>query len=218
MMSFFCSCLRNVSTILDDGPSAIVMDFNINFLIVDEDFQDRLNTESPAYFGEDYVQGIKLLDGQKNEFDPYEYHNSVRSINEEKETLIQPPYRWFAGNASSDPLYIDQGTLGYFFIRHPLNGLSADNGNFAYFYIHYPDGSEDVIKVREFVLSGENGKVHTFDQIWINDELAFERGVWGVKDFYYNPKYFSWLAPVLDDDGRQIGERPKFGFNLALTK
>ncbi|MCL1821806.1 MAG: hypothetical protein FWG22_03175 [Prolixibacteraceae bacterium] len=214
MITFLCSCQRDVSETQDGGiaSEAAVMDFIFKFVFVDENLQDRLNPESPAYFGKEYVQGIKLLDGKKNEFDPYEYHNSVRSIHEAEETLIQFPYRWYAGNK------IDQNTFGYFFIHNPLVGLLGVNGNLACYYIHYPDGSEDAIKVRELCRSGKYGSVHTYSHIWINEDLVFELGGASGRN-YYNPQYYLWLAPVFDDNGAEIaGERPGACYVIALTK
>ena len=214
-MAFLFSCQKNKVESLNDGTDSFFFDFNFNFVIVDEDFQDRLNPVSPAYYGEEYVEGIKLLDAQKKEFDPYAHYNSVRSVVEEEMTFIQPPYRWFPGPG---PGYIYQGTHGYYFIRYSFPDtytVPDDDGALIIQYIRYPDGDEDEIKVRVYRKPG----VQTFDRIWINDELAFEGCKWNVNS-YYNPKYFKWLGPVMDGYGKQIGDAaiPIHAFNLVLIK
>jgi len=77
-------------------------------------------------------------------------------------------------------------------------------------------------------------------KIWINGELVYalsENMVLFYQEMlpdsidvtidpdafkdYYNPKYYPWLEPVLDDDGNQIGThvRPQSGSDaIVITK
>jgi len=159
----------------------VIVDFNLIFLITDETFKDRLNPESSVFFGEEYVQGIKLysiVNGQKREIIDY------------NQQFIKPPVRWFENENHSG--YIDQGSHGYYYIPFYLvvKFFHEEDGNIVtHLYIQYPDESEDVIKVREY--KNKSKTVHTYDKIWINGELAFEWGS-GFEDRYYNPKYFPW--------------------------
>lgn len=204
--ALFCSCEKNAEEVQIDTPSGVVIDFRINILVTDGMLQDRLNPESPAYFGEEYVEGIKLYTIVNGEKRMIEY------------PLINEPFRWYVdkdGNSSQSY----NGTLGYYFIQFPfpkIGGYIEESGKiYMYLYIQYLDGSEDVIKIQEY--KNETGSIHSFDKLWINGELAFELI---HPEFYYNTKYFQWLVPVLGDDGKQIGNKvmPKDGFNVVIKK
>lgn len=204
----FCSCNKNNTP--ETGRVSAVLNLRITFAIVDESTNDRLNPESNAYYGDDEIRGLKIFiikNGVKVEVLPPNDQTSV----------IIPPYRWYEGING----FIDEGMLGYFCIPFIWGGdvVKEDEHSYEYFYIQYPDASEDVIKAGYSCTKGENGLVLTYDQIWINGELAFERGAWGIKDFYYNTKYYPWLVPVLDDEGNQVGVMPKDGTSIiVITK
>jgi len=197
----FCSCNKHSEN--SDDPTGVengdVIDLRLDLVIVDEEFQDLLNPESPDFIG-DKIQLFYLQDGIKTVLFYYD------------EPVIQPPLRWTERYG-----YINQNTLGYYFIRFPWAYSGTDN--FSFCYIRYPDGSVVEIKVKTY--ENENGTVLSKDKIWVNGELAFESGHWGIKDFYYNPKNYPWLEPVLDNDGKPIGNcvRPKNGTDIfVITK
>ena len=198
---FFSSCNKNKAK--NDDPTGVesgdVIDLRLELVIVDDQLQDRLNPESPAYIG-DKIQ-LYIRDGDIKTVLVYQ-----------DESIIQPPLRWTERYG-----YINQNTLGYYFIRFPWTSLVGDD-NFSICYLHYPDGSEDEIKVQTY--ENENGTILRKDKIWVNGELAFEFGHWGVKDFYYNPKFYPWLEPLLDDDGNPISYyvRPKNGTDIIVIK
>jgi hypothetical protein len=52
-------------------------------------------------------------------------------------------------------------------------------------------------------------------KIWVNDDLIYDMS---ENSGYYNPKYYPWLEPVLDDNGNQIGSaiRPKNGTDIVV--
>ena len=211
-MLFFCSCKKDVSNVNKD-----VIDTTVYIVIVNEALEDRLNPDSPSYFGDKFVNEIEvfyLCNGKKLPFlDYYKFigGGSLFYIDDvENKKPISPPLRWTERYG-----YIDQGTLGYYFIDCS-SGLAAsvieDNEKVTYTYIHYPDGSEDEIKVQYIEKDG----LLLTGKIWIKGELAFESGAWGVKDFYYNTKYYPWLEPVLDNAGKQIGVSPKKGTKIVV--
>jgi len=212
MMTFFCSCKKNESNVNHD-----VVDLTVKIVIVDESLKDRLNPDSPSYFGDEFANGIEVLylcNGKKLPFSEY-YKliggGSLFYIDDvENKKPISPPLKWSEGYG-----YINQGTLGYYFIDCS-SGMAAfvieDNEKVTYTYIRYPDGKEDEIKVQYI----DKETLLLTGKIWINGELAFERGEWGVKSFYYNPKNYPWLEPVLDDAGKQIGVSPKNGTKIVV--
>ena len=205
----------------------------IHVAILDELFQDRLNPESPAYLGEDYINGIKffnMVDGQKVETRPLCYYDSrdkvwrqgfndiaITEIEAARLQKIQPPYidkDEEAWNIPQNPPY------GYYFIQEmcpPFPFTENEDGRkVGYTYIQYPDGSEDTIKVRLY--DEAITTILAYDKIWINGEVALDGMFHSIGEGIYNPKYYPWLEPVYKDN-IQIGVLPKFGSPIVfITK
>ena len=211
MMSIFFSCTK------DNGRNSVfglVLNIAVQIVIVDEALQDRLNPESPSYLGEEYTNGIEvfyLYNGKKVTFlELYHYSGGGSRFfidDVENHQPIFPPKR---------DGHIDQGTLGFYFIdcTSPWGyaNVIEDEREVTYTYIRYPDGSEDEIKVQYLI----EETLYLYEKIWINGVLAFERGAWGEKEFYYNTKYYPFLEPLLDDAGKQRGVAPKNGTNIVV--
>ena len=135
-------------------------------LIVDESFNDRLNPDSPAYFGDNYTNEIKVLyyhEGEKLTFiEEYYATGGGKSyfINDvENHKDISP--------SSVSPLgfsSIDCTTFNY-------SCFSELEGVFSFTYISYPDGSEDEIKVE---YNADDFGID-IDKLWINGELAYDK-------------------------------------------
>jgi len=183
MFALFYSCGSNLNEVPEVG--GLILPASNSVVIVDAEFNDRLNPESPSYFGKEYIEGIEffvLKDGKK-----LPYHNYP------DRSIIRPPLRW-----SEEYGYMNtDNTRGYYFMF--LMG---------HCFIKYPDGSEDELRVQYKDLT----TVATIlEKVWINDELAFESRRAMGEGFYYNPKYFPWMRPVLNDDGIQTGEMPDIG-------
>ena len=187
----------------------------VGIVLVDEAFNDRLNPESPAYFGDDAIEFLYLFDGKQSTF-----LKQYRFIHR----ILVPPLKLEEGFD-----YGEYAPLRYYHIDATAPGYVTEEGReVAYTYIRYPDGSEDEIKVQLF--QNESGSILVvIDKLWVNGELAYYKGTWGrmvddpktgVKgDRYYNPKYYPWLLPLFDDDGNQVGIMPKYGQTLiVLTK
>lgn len=83
----------------------------------------------------------------------------------------------------------------------------------------HPDGSEDEIKVQLY----ETSNLSLIDQMWINQELVYSmhprEGSVSTKQ-YYNPEYYPFLVPALDDNGKQIGDlvHPEDGMRIVVIK
>ena len=113
-------------------------------VIVDSEFNDCLNPESPSYFGEEYIEGIKFLDGTKQTIPlPYSYcpncpapnswiltENNAPLNAEDIADLkfIQPPLRWNERYGYMDT----ENSRGYYFIRLPYRFS-------GHFFIRYPN-------------------------------------------------------------------------------
>ena len=188
--ALFCSC----SAIGEEEPGNVAVPLSSNvmrMIVVDADFNDRLNPESPGYFGEEYIKGIELFTlNTEGELIPYD--------DDYEFATIFPPKRWTEGHG-----YINEGSRGYYFLYCPA-------------CIRFPDGSEYRQKVEFY----ENEAI-LFDKyigkLWINDELVYEAGYFWVKAPYFNPKYFPFMKPLLDGNGNQFCEIPDFGIPLTLT-
>ncbi|GEM_PF-125416 len=215
------------------GMSGEVVSTRIKVVIADSELQDRLNPESPAYFGEEYANGIEVLylyEGEKLTY--YEYWKRCwEGLTSFPENYIgiQPPYQ----EAGSGPA--NKNTFGYYFLyANPLSGISDDN--LTYVYIRYPDGKEDEIKV--LLYENKKGTVLLMGKIWINGELVYAMSdinayyremlpdsvdISDLEDTedYYHPNYYPWLEPVLDDNGNPIGNalQPQYGTDaIVITK
>lgn len=202
----FCSCtINNRSN--DEPNEGALLAINVNVVIVDEALNDRLNPDSPSYFGEEYVRGIKVLylcDGKKLEFLDYYY-------------FIGGGVRFFIENVKnrnpiSEPHF---DSFGHYFIDCVGTPFMENGEQVVYTYLSYPDGNEDEIKVRYF----HDGGFLAIDKIWINGELALE-GVEIVNpgQMYYNPKYFPWMRPIIDNSGKQTGIVREGRGLIVLTK
>ena len=211
MIVLFCSCNKAANTGGDEEIGGDVGDFvklNLEIVIVDADLNDRLNPESPSFWGEDYTEGIEVMylyDGKKITF-------------LENYRLIGGGSLFFVDDVENlKPISSPRqgiNTLGYYFIDHchPFTAVPIieDEQKVTYAYICYPDGSEDEIKCQIWI--NETESVMVIGKIWINRELAYDmRGAQGEYGWerYYNPKYYPWLEPVLDDEGKQMGVKPK---------
>lgn len=239
-----CSCNMNKDEQLseelsnDEQPGGMVRGTlppfrPIKIVILDKAQNDRLNPESPSYFGKDYSNGIEvfyLYNGIKRTFLEYYYLIGGGTWyfidNVEKIKPIFPPYR-----KTVDYGDMSYGTLGYFFVDiswYPT--FEEDDLDVSYAYIQYPDGSEDVIKCEYSTYYGE--KIYCREKIWINGELVFQLRYKKViveslstpdepfifNQAYFNPKYYPWLEPVFLG-GIQVGVQPKEGTDIiVLTK
>jgi hypothetical protein len=233
---FFTSCSMDQAEeeYIDGGD---IMYLEAMIAITDHELQDCLNPESPSYFGETYTDGIEVLylyEGRK-----ITVHDLFRYVHRlelpENYQVINPPYRMSVAGIDLDTLFINQGTHDYHFIDvSPGMGL-ADEDNTTYTFIRYPDGKEDEVKTQIFYHEHSKGSITLLHKIWINNEPVYamskaeelsRRGLYdptySTDDYqaYYNPSYYPWMEPVLDDDGNQIGTlvRPKEGTRLIVVK
>jgi hypothetical protein len=202
LLLLFASCGKQ----MEDEIGGSISNLYLAVALVDQDFQDRLNPESPAYFGDEYVRGIKVLYPYKGKkiTDPvlmaYAFKGQMdMSHYTSIYTTIRPPHN----------------PLGYYFMV-TAPSLFADD---SYVYIRYPDGSEDEVKVQIYERRGERSVVILIDKVWFNDELVCDLQEGGSD--YYNPKYYPALKqPILDDEGKQIGEhvQPLYGTLIVVVK
>ena len=96
MIVLFCSCAQINE---DENYGGILRGSAPIMIIVDEVLNDRLNPESPTYFGEEYIKGIELS----------YLHNGERM-------MVQ--------NAIVSPIHWNEGTRGYYYIRLPKGSTS----------------------------------------------------------------------------------------------
>lgn len=187
----------------------------MQIVLTDPELNDLLNPESPSFLGEEYTKGILVMylnAGKKT------LYKSVSQYTNEGGTLkewntIYPPYDDVEGYGR-----VKKNTKGYYHIQFPFYKLE-ENQDVSYIYFQYPDGSEDEIKTQMYI----NGGVSLIDQIWVNGELAYSmhprEGSLSTKQ-YYNPEYYPFLVPTLDDDGKQIGDlvQPEDGTRIIVIK
>ena len=186
-----------------DSPVGVSINLSVLVAVVDEDYNDLLNPQLPNYLGDEYTNGIEVLylvNGEKVPF--LDYYQTLGGgetyIIDDVENIktISPPYRYVPGYGE-----IKVGTLGNYFINCtnmiPVDVTSWVNQAVSLTYIRYPNGNEDEIKVE--IYQTEPATVTQKGKLWVNGELAFD-----LMSRYYNPKYFPYLKPVLDDDGNQI--------------
>ena len=199
-----------------EGQISCVEDIVIQIVLTDPELNDRLNPGSPSLLGEEYTQGIEVMYRYKDQkltlplLWPLQTHGGA--ILGEWST-IYPPYK-------DDEVYgmVNQNTMGYYYIEaSPF--VTEGNRDIAYTYIQYPDGNEDEIKVQLYRTSS----LLLMDQIWINGELVYsmhpKEGSLSTKQ-YYNPEYYPFLVPTLDDDGKQIGDlvQPEGGTSIIVIR
>jgi len=228
----FASCNKSSDEIPDREIGGRIYDLRLRIAIVDQALQDRLNPESPAYFGEVFTGGIEMLymyNGKKFvRSDTWLMTNINVTFHEDYEG-IQAPIR---ETVHYGP--INQNTLGYYFLYADPPLIFMEDSH-IYLYIRYPDGGEDEIKIQ--IYESNNGDMTRMDKIWINSELVYSmsefytlsyNGMWPDSVYptydseifldYYNPKYYPYLVPVLDMEGRQVGQqvRPKNGTDVVF--
>ena len=236
----FSSCSKESEESKPETPYQIPDDwvlgqeyFNVALciVIVDQTLQDRLNPESPAYFGKAYSEGIEMLylyNGKKIRGYEIGLMYKYESFSEVWEG-IQPPVR-----KTVDHGVIDRNTLGYYYFNADPVYVLKDNNLTTYTYLRYPDGEEDEIKVQIFETEGRI--ITCLDKIWINNELVYALSEDRALSYlgilpdsadrfnpdsyqdYYNPKYYPFLVPELDNEGRQLGQRvvPKYGTPIVV--
>ncbi|MCD7914523.1 MAG: hypothetical protein LUG96_04220 [Tannerellaceae bacterium] len=228
----FASCSSENDPIESGNSSGDFDNTSIKIVLVDETLQDRLSPESSVYMGEVSVNGIEIL---------YPYNGKKLTLLQLWPTLTQglaefpedfqtvrPPYR------KTEEYNINEYTFGYYYLAaNPYSVLLE--GDITYVYIRYADGQEDEIKVQIFKNKADT--LLLMRRIWINGELVYEMSENTIlfydgilpdsiditvdpdafKD-YYNPKYYPWLEPVLDDNGNQIGTnvRPQSGSDAIV--
>lgn len=207
-----CACESEIKEHLD-GPG--FREPQIQIVLTDPELNDLLNPESPSYLGEEYTKGIIVMylnTGKKtlHKFTP-QYTNEG-GIRKEWNT-IYPPYQDIQGYGR-----IKENTKGYYYIPLPFYKTDGDQ-NISCTYFMYPDGSEDEIKVQLY----ETSSLSLIDQMWINQELVYSmhprEGSVSTKQ-YYNPEYYPFLVPALDDNGKQIGDlvHPEDGMRIVVIK
>ncbi|MDR1555543.1 MAG: hypothetical protein LBS88_00750, partial [Tannerellaceae bacterium] len=168
----FASCSANQEqTPVGPDIRGDFIDLGLIVALVDQDLQDRLNPESPAYFGDEYAQGIEILYPYKDR--KIRYPDLVRYVtNENVEiknyTAIRPPFREIPGYDGA----VGQNLLGYYFLATSLFWAVPSEDGLIHIYIQYPDGSEDEVKVQ--VYENEEGTVVLIDEIRYNDELVYD--------------------------------------------
>lgn len=230
-MSVLVSC-SSEDLIGPEDNSRFVMSTRIKIVLVDEMFHDLLSPESPAYMGDSNVDGIEILypcNGKKLTL-LQAWPTLTQGLAEFPEDFqtVRPPYR------KTEEYNINEYTFGYYYLAaNPYSVLSE--GDITYIYIRYADGQEDEIKVQIFKNKADT--LLLMRRIWINGELVYEMSENLIlfyddllpdsiditvdpdafKD-YYNPKYYPWLEPVLDDNGNQNGTnvRPQSGSDAIV--
>lgn len=127
--------------------------------------------------------------------------------------MIYPPYEDYERDGR-----VKKNTKGYYYLPFPFN-KTEENQDVSYIYVQYPNGSEDEIKSQMYIADG----IFLIDQIWVNGELAYSmsprEGSLSTKQ-YYNPEYYPFLVPTLDDNGKQIGDlvQPEGGTRIIVIK
>jgi len=188
--------------------------------IVDEYFNDRLDPESPSYWGYEYINGTNVFVMYKGErllhINLFPFTNSEEYGGAVPRFAIDEYYAHYT-HIPSDRVFITEDIQLYAYgCGEGEDSLSEDGEVAASNWIVYPDGNEDEIRV-------QMGGRDTFDwyvkKVWINGELAFQREFEDViveslstpeepfifKQAYYNPKFYPWMKPVLTDKGEQMG-------------
>ena len=200
-------------------------DTRISILIVDEDYNDRLNPQSPSYFGKEYIDGITrsyLYEG-KIRIGRFEGYRPKFPGSYEYVSDLFPGVVMYAETIENYSVVLDPSweTMNYYYI--PCDdgfGFFEDNEIVYYSWICYPDGSEDELKVQIF--ENETSSIIQIGKLWVNNELAFDMGTWNgpekgfAGDFYWNPKYYPWMIPSYDNLGNLLGMFPKGYRNCVL--
>jgi hypothetical protein len=186
-------------------------------VLVDSAYNDRLNPKSLGYWGEAYVKGIEVFslhEGRRiTSYDAYQLSGGGSLFSVDDPSIFYSPVRPRKNDKVFRP-----NSLGYYFLTY---WIAKDAFRYDHsIYVCYSDGTEDEMKVHLYV--SKNRMFSFIDKIWINGELAYamseaERMYWdgrGLTDVielyydYYNPKYYPWLEPVINDEGKQVNVRP----------
>ena len=188
----------------------------IGIVIVDEDYNDRLNPESPSYWGDEFTKGIELFTMYKGQ--RLLYKHLFPLLNSEDYGGSVPGFaieEYFA-KYSTITSYNAFNKYYVIFCGDGEKSLTEGGEIVVSNWICYPDESEDKVEI-------EWGDAHSINpyiaMIWINGELAFQRVYEDVileslstpeepfifKQAFYNPKYYPWMKPILTDNGEQIG-------------
>lgn len=187
----------------------------MEIVLTDPELNDLLNPDSPSFLGEEYTNGILLMylnAGKKTLYKSVPQYTNEGGALKEWNT-IRPPYKDVEGYGR-----IPENTKGYYYIPYPFYQME-ENQDVSYIYVQYPDGSEDEIKAQMYITN----TVSLIDQLWINGELAYSmlprEGSLSTKQ-YYNPEYYPFLVPTLDDNGKQIGDlvQPEGGTRIIVIK
>lgn len=214
-----CAVLAGLCACESEMKEEQVADFGdlvIQIVLTDPELNDRLNPESESFLGEEYTRDIEVLYRYKDQKltlpQLWPLQTNEGAILGEWST-IYPPYIENNGGEKTD-----RNTKGYFYIEASPY-VTEGNRDIAYTYIKYPNGSEDEIKVQLY----RTPSLLLMDQIWINGELAYSmlprEGSLSTKQ-YYNPEYYPFLVPTLDDNGKQIGDlvQPEGGTRIIMIK
>ena len=204
---------KSEEKVYPDGPG--LNEVGMQIVLTDPELNDLLNPESPSFLGEEYTKGILVMylnAGKKTlcQFVP-QYTNEGGT--QKEWNMIYPPYEDYERDGR-----VKKNTKGYYYLPFPFN-KTEENQDVSYIYVQYPNGSEDEIKSQMYIADG----IFLIDQIWVNGELAYSmsprEGSLSTKQ-YYNPEYYPFLVPTLDDNGKQIGDlvQPEGGTRIIVIK
>jgi len=221
---FFSCSTKNVEPIEEPvTPTVDVISLGLPVVIVDEEYNDRLNPASPSYFGDEFVQKMNvsyLIEGKRlTHLQAYYYGGGGSHFWRDDIEQFNPIYQPVISNVVVCP-----ENVGNCFIVDCMSewGIFKEEGKkVSYTYIQYPDGSEDELKLE--IWENESGSVMTQGKIWVNGELAFSRmsiqfetSIGTFTNHYFNPEYYPFMKPLLNDDGIKIGEVS--AIMLVITK
>ena len=187
----------------------------MQIVLTDPELNDLLNPESPSFLGEEYTKNIIVMylnAGKKTLYKSVSQYTNEGGTPKEWNT-IYPPYKDYERYGR-----VNENTKGYYYLPYPFY-KTEENQDVSYIYVQYPNGSEDEIKAQMYIADG----IFLIDQIWVNGELAYSmsprEGSLSMKE-YYNPEYYPFLVPRLDDDGKQIGDlvQPEGGTRIIVIK
>jgi len=165
--ALLCSCTTNSKIEQEEQQieKPLRLSGTFRIVIIDENDNDRLNPESPSYWGDDYVNGIKLFIMHKNKKLLYK-HLATRFVDEyhvNDSTIIpQAIHLSLTENLCYYSISCDAGDIN----------RNEDGGMITCSWISYPDGSEDEVRA-EWIDRIPNEQY--VNKIWINNELASQR-------------------------------------------
>lgn len=207
-----CAC---ESDLKDEPIYPDLNEIGMQIVLTDPELNDLLNPESPSFLGEEYTKDITVMylnAGKKTLYKSVSQYTNEGGTMKEWNT-IYPPYNDVEGYGR-----VNKNTKGYYYLPFPFH-KTEENQDVSYIYIQYPNGSEDELKAQMYIAHG----IYLIDQMWINGELAYSmhprEGSLSTKQ-YYNPEYYPFLVPTLDDNGKQIGDllQPEGGTRIVVIK